>query len=339
MTFHFTPKALLKSVGAVAASAVLTVGLPNAAHAADHQSASASVTNGTLNVTGTNHADHIALRLAPGAPGILQVDTNDDGVADFSFDRSTFNLIFVQAGNGDDRVRVDQINGAFTDEAVLVDGGNGNDTFIGGDGNDVFVGGNGNDFADGNKGADTALLGSGNDTFQWDPGDGSDVVEGEKGNDTLVFNGANIAENMKLVANGRRALFLRDVGNITMDLAGIERVDTKALGGADLFTVGDLSGTDVKEANIDLAGPGGGGDGAHDSVTVTGTTKGDDVQVRHEGSGVDVKGLPTHVRITGNETTDHLQVNTGAGNDRVSVDRDAATAIDVGVDLGTDQVR
>ena len=34
-----------------------------------------------------------------------------------------------------------------------------------------------------------ALLGAGDDTFQWDPGDGSDTVEGQDGTDTMVFNG------------------------------------------------------------------------------------------------------------------------------------------------------
>ena len=46
-----------------------------------------------------------------------------------------------------------------------------------------------------NQGSDTALLGDGNDMFQWDPGDGSDMVEGQAGTDTLLFNGANVAEN------------------------------------------------------------------------------------------------------------------------------------------------
>ena len=41
-----------------------------------------------------------------------------------------------------------------------------------------------------------ALLGGGNDTFQWDPGDGSDTVEGQTGTDTLDFNGSNIGEQI-----------------------------------------------------------------------------------------------------------------------------------------------
>jgi hypothetical protein len=103
------------------------------------------------------------------------------------------------------------------------------------------VGGNGNDSIDGNRGNDVALMGNGDDTFVWDPGDGSDVVEGQNGHDTMLFNGANQSEKIDLSANGSRLRFFRDQGNITMDTAGVERVDFNALGGADLVTVNDLS--------------------------------------------------------------------------------------------------
>ena len=83
-------------------------------------------------------------------------------------------------------------------------------------------------------------MGAGDDTFVWDPGDGSDVIEGQDGADTMRFNGANVAEKFDLSANGSRLRFFRDVGNITMDTAGVERVDVNALGGIDLVTVNDL---------------------------------------------------------------------------------------------------
>ena len=104
-----------------------------------------------------------------------------------------------------------------------------------------------------------ALLGAGDDTFIWNPGDGSDTVEGQAGFDTLVFNGANIAENIDISANGGRVRFTRDVANIIMDLNGVEQIDFNALGGADNITVNDLTGTDVTQVNIDLAAHAGGG--------------------------------------------------------------------------------
>src|SRR6185312_1811408 len=139
-------------------------------------------------------------------------------------------------------------------------------------------GGDGNDTINGGRGNDTAQLGAGDDTFVWNPGDGSDTVEGQDGLDTMVFNGANINENIDISANGQRVLFTRNVANISMDLNGVEHIDFTARGGADNIVVGDLSGTNVSQVNVDLAGiPGTGvGDGAADTVQVNGTN-GDDV--------------------------------------------------------------
>ena len=111
----------------------------------------------------------------------------------------------------------------------------------------------------GGRGNDVALLGAGNDTFIWDPGDGSDMVEGQDGTDTLLFNGANAAENIDISANGGRARFFRDVANVTMDLDDVESIEFNALGGADNIVVGDLTGTDVTQVNIDLSAQAGSG--------------------------------------------------------------------------------
>jgi Ca2+-binding RTX toxin-like protein len=107
----------------------------------------------------------------------------------------------------------------------------GADTIAGSQDIDKALGGPGNDSVDGNAGNDLALLGAGDDTFVWDPGDGSDTVEGQIGTDTMRFNGANIAERIGLSANGRRFSLFRDVGTVTMDTNGVERVDVNALNG------------------------------------------------------------------------------------------------------------
>ena len=70
----------------------------------------------------------------------------------------------------------------------------------------------GNDLVNGGRGNDVALMGAGDDTFVWNPGDGSDTVEGQAGTDTLLFNGANVNENIDISANGERVRFSRDVG-------------------------------------------------------------------------------------------------------------------------------
>ena len=134
-----------------------------------------------------------------------------------------------------------------------MDGGTGNDTINGSNGIDTLLGGDGNDFVDGNQGNDVAFMGAGDDTFGWDPGDGSDTIEGQDGDDTMLFNGANISERFEVSANGGRVRFTRDVANIVMDSNDLEKIDLNALGGADVLTVNDLSGTDLTRINSNLA--------------------------------------------------------------------------------------
>src|SRR4029453_3380301 len=95
-----------------------------------------------------------------------------------------------------------------------------------GSGGEQFTGGPGNDFVDGGRGNDSAYLGAGDDTFNWDPGEGSDRVEGQAGYDPMTFVGANVPEAFDVSANGHRVRFFRSAGTITMDLAGVERIDT-----------------------------------------------------------------------------------------------------------------
>ena len=252
--------------------------------------------------------------------------------------RNKITKIDVDARAGDDLVRIDDSNGAFTDTIpTTVDGGDGNDTIAGGKGSELLLGGEGNDSIDGNGGNDLALLGAGDDTFVWDPGDGSDTIEGQDGTDTMLFNGANVAERVGLSANRNRLEFVRDPGRVTMDTAGVERVDFNALGGADLVSVGDLSGTDVSDVNVDLAGTLGGatGDGQADSVTVDGTNGNDSINVSGDASGVAVSGLAALVAIRHQEPTDGLAVNGLGGNDAISAAALAAQAITLTLDGGT----
>ena len=274
--------------------------------------------------------DNIALRLQAGDPGVLQVDVGDDGSADFSFKRDRIAAISIDASEGDDLVRIDDANGAFTDTIpTTIGGGDGNDTLLGGAGNETFLGGDGNDTVDGNGGNDAASLGAGDDTFVWDPGDGSDTIEGEAGNDTMLFNGANGGERVDLSPNGNRLTFFRNPGNITMDTAGVEQVDFNALGGIDVVSVNDLAKTDVENVNVDLASALGGtaGDGQPDRVTVNGTLRDDAVTVSGDANGVTTSGLGATVAIQHPETTDLLAVNGLDGNDAISAAGLAAQAV------------
>jgi hypothetical protein len=292
--------------------------------------------HGELRVTGTNKGERIALRLQAGEPGILQVDVGDDGSADFSFERTDIRSIAVHARPGGDVVRIDESNGVFTDTIpTTINGGHGNDNLAGGSGAETLLGGPGTDQIDGNRGNDLALMGSADDTFVWDPGDGSDVVEGEAGADTMLFNGAAVAEEVDVSTNGNRLRFFRNPANITMDTAGVERVDFNALGGADLVTVNDLTGTDVRSLNVDLAGTLGGasGDGQADSVVVKGTDGDDTITINGDAGGVKVSGLAATIGILHPEAAnDRLEISTLAGRDSVDSAGLAAGAIQLFVD-------
>ena len=256
--------------------------------------------------------------------------------APFSLDIGTTENLVLNANGGDDTFTAG--NGLAPLISLTVNGGDGNDTLTGGDGNDVLNGGAGNDIINGGRGNDTALLGDGNDTFVWNPGDGSDTVEGQGGADTLQFNGANINENFTLSANGSRDRLTRDVGNVTMDINGVEQVNIAALGGADAITLNDLTGTGVTGVNVDLAAtPGSGsGDAQADKVIVNGTSRNDAIQVTGSGSSFNVTGLPAAVTVQGSEgANDQLIVNALGGNDSITAGILQAGVVKLTVDGGT----
>jgi Ca2+-binding RTX toxin-like protein len=286
--------------------------------------------NDTVEVNGGNGAENFTIT-ANGS----RVRFDRVNPAPFSLDIGTTENLVVNANGGDDTITAG--NGLAPLIQITMDGGAGNDTLIGGDGNDTLIGGDGNDFIDGGRGNDVALMGAGDDTFVWNPGEGSDTVEGQTGFDTMIFNGANINEQINVSANGQRVRFTRDVANIVMDLNGVEGIDFNALGGADTVTVSDLTGTDVSQINLDLASPPGSGvgDGQADAVIVNGTNQADAVTVAGDASGVAVVGLAAQVNITGAEAAnDRLTINTLDGDDVLDASGIAVGAIGLTADGG-----
>jgi Ca2+-binding RTX toxin-like protein len=288
---------------------------------------SATVDGTTLRVAGDGASDRVALIADPAN---VTVDVGEDGTADFTFPRSAFTAVSVTAGGGDDEVR---LQGQPLD-GVTVDGGAGNDTLLGGPGAETLLGGTGNDLIDGNIGADTVSAGSGNDTVQWDPGDGSDAVSGDAGTDALSFNGSNIGEQLSLTANGAHARFTRDIASIDMDLAAIEQVNVRTLGGADTLTVGDLAGTGVRGVAVDASSFSGDGDGAADRVVVNGTDGPDRAVLGTNGTTGTVDGLSVPVRATGLEPADTVTAALLGGDDTASASAAPTGADQIGVDGG-----
>jgi Ca2+-binding RTX toxin-like protein len=132
-------------------------------------------------------------------------------------------------------------------------------------------------------------------------------------------------------ANGGRVLMTRDVANVVMDLNDVETISFNALGGADVITVNDLSGTDLDKIAINLAGFGGAGDGQVDRIVINATSGDDSISVIQENGVLKVIGLGAVIEIAGFEAHDQLVINGLAGNDII----DASTLGDV-IDLIVD---
>ena len=255
--------------------------------------------------------------------------------APFSLDIGTSEKLVLNANGGDDKFSATgNLAGLIQ---ITVDGGTGSDTILGSNGVDQLLGGDGDDFVDGQQGNDTVALGVGTDVAQWDPGDGSDTLEGQDGTDTMLFNGSAIGESFEASSNGGRLRFTRNIGNIVMDLDGVEAIDLNALGGTDTTVANGLSGTDLVQLDVDQAGTLGGttGDGVADAVIVNGTNGADIVDVIGSGTSVSVVGLTARVNITNAEgVNDALAVNAAGAIDGVTATTLPADVIKLTIDGG-----
>jgi Ca2+-binding RTX toxin-like protein len=266
---------------------------------------------------GDGAADSISANGTGTADSIL-VQGNDDGV---TVSGLTARIDLAGMEEGVDRLTIAGQGGSDVIDATGLRAGAIDLVLQGGLGDDVLLGSAGDDLVVGGDGADLAMMGAGDDSFVWNPGDDSDIVVGEGGRDTLVFNGANIAEAISLSATGGRALLLRDIATVSMDLNTLEQVDIAALGGADRITLGDLAGTDVALVRVDLSGSGGAGDGAVDTVTLNAGAGDDVIVVTVEAGVVKVLGLAAEVEIRGFEATDRLVINGLGGDDVIDASR------------------
>jgi len=271
-------------------------------------------------VTGTNGDDAIV------------VDDTSTGVKVTGL-QARVNLIAPEGAN--DSLTISALGGNDTVDASSLPAGRVKLVENGGLGIDVLIGSAGGDVFNGGDGDDVVFMGAGDDTAVWNPGDDNDTFEGQSGFDTMLFNGANIAEEIDIAADGGRVRFTRNVASVVMDLNDVEGIDFTARGGADLITVGDLSGTDVTEVNLDLAVVGGAGDALPDTVVVSGTNSDDVILVTGDANGTSVLGLAARVNITGAEAAnDRLVVHAQAGDDVVEASGLAVGAIQLTADGG-----
>jgi Ca2+-binding RTX toxin-like protein len=289
---------------------------------------SAVFTPGTGHLTVLGDALNNTIVVSRDTAGTLLVNNGAVAIVGGTATTANTTLISIFGQGGDDNLKLDETNGALP--AALLSGGAGADSLTGGSGADTLLGGSGNDTLDGGKGSDVMFGGAGDDRFTWDPGEGSDRLVGEGGHDTLAFNGADVVEHFTFAAKGNHMLFSRDVGNVTMDTVGVERVELATFGGGDTVTINNLASTAVREIAIDLASSSDptAGNGAADTIIVKGTNQDDNIQINAIGNDIDVSGLAADVRISHSEAAnDRLIVHAGQGNDTVTASTGLAPLI------------
>ena len=218
--------------------------------------------------------------------------------------------------------------------ALTMDGGDADDVLRGGNGADLLIGGNGNDALDGNQGEDRALGGSGNDHFQWDPGDGNDIVEGQAGDDLLDFFGSNGPEIIEVSANGRRVRLTRNLGNITMDIDGVEGAAVHASAAPTRLpsatSPAPASGPSTRTSDVRRHRRRQAGHGDRQRYEQAGAVAGHPLRL-----GGARRRSARSTRISGSEPlADTLRVQTLDGNDDVTVAPDVSELIAVIADLG-----
>jgi Ca2+-binding RTX toxin-like protein len=294
-----------------------------------------NVTRVALDLRGPNGggdgaADSVTVNGTQGAD-VFGAKGDAGGVSIFGL-QAVVGIVFPEQAN--DRLTLNGLGGDDVIDASALKADGIRLTISGGLGDDVLIGGEGDDLIQGGDGDDLALMGTGDDTFVWNPGDDNDTVEGQDGFDRMLFNGANIAEIFTVFANGGRVILFRSVASVVMDLNDVEGINLNALGGADTIAVSDLSGTDLTELNLNLAGFGG-GDGAADTVIAQGTTGDDVILAFGDVAGSSVLGLAARIHISGAESAfDRLVINALAGDDVVDASGLLANAIGLTADGG-----
>ena len=146
-----------------------------------------------------------------------------------------------------------------------------------------------------------ACLGAGDDTFVWNPGDGSDTVEGQARQRHAPVQRRQRQREHRHLGQWRRGRGSPATSATSpWTSTASRRIDVNALGGADTITVNDLTGTDVKQVDIDLAAtPGSGvGDGQADTVVINATNGDDVITITNNNGVVTVSGLATDVTIS-----------------------------------------
>jgi Ca2+-binding RTX toxin-like protein len=268
-------------------------------------------TTDTVTRGGTSGNDTLVASLVSGKISVTGLSTQ---VTISHFD--AIDTLRIDGDEGNDTLDASQLTAGLM--KVDLFGDIGNDRIIGSRGNDSLNGWSGNDTIVGGRGVDNVLLGAGNDLFEWNAGDGNDIVDGDDNVDTLRFNGNTADETFTVFTASGTARVSR--GASIVEALEVERLQVRALGGADSITVNDLTGSPVTSVLVDLAATKGGtlADKKVDTVTAFGTGNADLVGIKLSSGGIVASGLSTALRITHADAKDILVIDGGAGNDVIS---------------------
>lgn len=204
-------------------------------------------------------------------------------------------------------------------DADTLDGGAGNDTLDGGDGGDLILGGDGDD-----------LIRA--EFFVFDDSEGGggiiDPIPGEPSNVDTVDGGAGLDAEVLTVGPGTAAIDILASadhalvslnGTAVVDLDNVETIGVNATGAA-VISVGELSATEVRTVNVNLAGVDGLADNQADTVIVAGRIGGDTFTTTAGPGGTSVAVINASTNQTTNisalDASDTLVFNLGDGTDR-----------------------
>ena len=139
------------------------------------------------------------------------------------------------------------------------------------------------------------------------------TIDAGAGNDRLVVNGSTGADNLSVAAAASRLLVL-GAGALPVSAGGVEALSVDPGGGADSATLGNLAGTGVVAADMNL-----GTDGLADNATVSGTDGADNLVPAKTALTAAVAGLPYALSVVnGDGSGDRLVVSALNGADVVN---------------------
>jgi Ca2+-binding RTX toxin-like protein len=270
-----------------------------------------------VTVVGRDTADNIGISSAvAGSVGVqglsYALNLTNAEVADTLTVNALGGNDVVTSANGVENTIAVVINGGDGDDTLTgsgtLNGDAGNDTLTGGLGADVLNGGAGNDTLDGGAGNDTLNGGTGDDLFL--VSDGTDTIDGGTGFNTLNYTGTAAADTLGL--SGGAAIAVTGLHTGTINDTNLNRIEVYGQGGNDTITVGVT-------AAVELFLDGGAGNDTIDATgSVAATINGDD--------GDDtITGSAFADFISGGSGNDLLQG--AAGDDTISGDAGNDTII------------